>query len=97
MGHIPQPRIPNEGTFPAIKLKDGTLLPITTHNTTHVMYIEKNHIPIDEISSGGWLVDGDYTETDRSDTMRYVEQQKAKERIIERRKQRIGKIARFLI
>jgi len=98
MFHIHQPRIPDEGTFPAIKLKDGTLLPILTPNTPHIIFIEKNHIPVEEISSGGWIVDGDYRETDRSDTMRYVEQQLARKRMLEKRmKQRVSSIGRFLI
>ncbi|NCB44368.1 MAG: hypothetical protein EOM59_17375, partial [Clostridia bacterium] len=71
---------------PAIELADGSVLPILTEKTTHVQFIKKNNIAADDIKSGGWITKGLYEATEQSDTMRYVEQQKAEQRATERRK-----------
>lgn len=80
----PVPEVPVEGTYPAIRTDDGSIY-VDTTGRTHVEIIKQMGIPPDRITSGGWISDGEYSETDMSDTMRYVERAKAQERVQEKR------------
>ncbi len=75
--------ISNMDGVPAIQLTDGSVLPFTE---THVWFIKKNDIDVEDIESGGWISNGVYEPTERSDTLRYKEQQLAKRRMEEKRK-----------
>jgi hypothetical protein len=80
----PVPEVPVEGTYPAVRTDDGSIY-VDTTGRTHVEIIKQMGIPPDRVTSGGWISDGDYRETDMSDTMRYVEKAKAQERVQEKR------------
>jgi len=80
-----QKEIPVEGNIPAIKLKTGHLL---TFAEPHVLFMENKKIDPRDVQSGGWVVDGDYRDSSRSDTMRWVERQLALMRVKERRTER---------
>ena len=86
----PQPRLPNEGTFAAIKTDDGAIYPDLEPNKqrTHVMLAKDLGIPPERIVSGGWLKDGEYEGSERSDAGRYGEQARARINIEERREGR---------
>lgn len=73
--------------IPAIELEDGSILPITT-NDTHVEFIRNNGLDVNDIKSGGWIGNGIYEPDYRSDTNKYVEQEKAKQRVAEKRASR---------
>ena len=81
-----QKQIPSEGNVPAIKLKTGHLL---TFTEPHVLFMENKKIDPRDVQSGGWVVDGDYRSSDRSDTMRWVDKQLASLRVKERRAERM--------
>lgn len=81
-----QKQIPSEGNVPAIKLKTGHLL---TFTEPHVLFMENKKIDPRDVESGGWVVDGDYRSSDRSDTMRWVDKQLASMRVKERRAERM--------
>lgn len=72
---------------PAIELTDGSILPIKDRERyrTHVSFIEGNRIDVDDLRSGGWIVNGVYDASFTSDTARYIEQQQAKKRVAELR------------
>lgn len=72
--------VPETGSYPAIELKDGSLLVLPQDNVPHVSYIRDNGIDVEDIKSGGWLNDGVYDSSERSDTMRYVEKVMAQRR-----------------
>lgn len=80
-----QKQIPSDGNIPAIKLKTGHLL---TFTEPHVLFMENKKIDPRDVQSGGWVVDGDYRSSDRSDTMRWVDRQLASMRVKERRAER---------
>lgn len=84
----PVPEVPIEGTFPAIRTDDGSIY-ADTSGRTHVEIIKQLGIPPERVTSGGWVSDGDYSETDMSDTMRFAEQAKAKQRVEEKRTERV--------
>ena len=73
---------------PAVELKDGSILPIPYHPSrgnryTHVEFIEKSKIDVDDIKSGGWIGNGVYEPSFTSDTARYIERQSARKRVAE--------------
>ncbi|MDX9691950.1 MAG: hypothetical protein RBT45_05780, partial [Acholeplasmataceae bacterium] len=70
---------------PAIRLNDGSILPFTEN---HIPFIKNNNIDVNDIESGGWIENGQYNSSAQSDTMRYVNQQKSKQRFEELRKTR---------
>jgi hypothetical protein len=77
----PQPRLPDEGTYPAIKTDDGGIyFDKDFAGKTHVMFAKEQGIPPERIVSGGWLKDGDYQENERSDVGRWGEQARAAQR-----------------
>lgn len=67
---------------PAIRLTDGSILHFTE---PHVTFIQNNNIDVEDIASGGWISDGEYEASERSDTMRYKERMLAKKRMDEKR------------
>jgi len=82
------PPIPEKGTYPALQTDDGSIfVDLHPEQSTHVLFIERMKIPPDRIVSGGWITDGVYEASERSDTMRYVERYKARLRADERRKE----------
>ena len=80
--------VSNMDGVPAIKLKDGSILPIKSDKTTHVNFIKNNNIDVNDIDSGGWISNGVYEGSYRSDTSRYIEQEKARQRIEAKKKER---------
>lgn len=73
--------------IPAVELEDGSILPITS-NDTHIEFIKKNGLDVNDIKSGGWIGNGVYEASYRSDTDKYVEQEKAKQRVVQKHKER---------
>ena len=50
---------------PAIEMQDGSVIPLTEnpqsgHRYTHVEFIERNRIDVDDLKSGGWIGYGVY-------------------------------------
>lgn len=84
-----QRKIPETGTYPALRTDDGGIYFDDKDYGTHVRFIQGEGIPIERITSGGWLVDGIYEASYRSDTMDYVNRQKARIRADEKRNARI--------
>ena len=74
---------------PAIQLEDGSVL---TFTEPHVTFIQNNGIDVEDIRSGGWIVDGVYEPSERSDTLRYKERMLAKKRMDEKRAAKKGDI-----
>ena len=73
--------ISNLDGVPAIRLTDGSVLPLDTFNgrrMLHVEYIQKNKIDFQDIESGGWISNGEYEPSFTSDTQRYLERMSAK-------------------
>ena len=74
---------------PAIQLEDGSVL---TFTEPHVTFIQNNGIDVEDIRSGGWITDGVYEPSERSDTLRYKERMLAKKRMDEKRVAKKGDI-----
>lgn len=75
----PQPRLPDTGTYPAIKTDDGGIyFDAHPESRTHVMFAQEQGIPPERVISGGWLRNGDYESSERSDAGRWGEQARAK-------------------
>ena len=74
---------------PAIQLEDGSVL---TFTEPHVTFIQNNGIDVEDIRSGGWIADGVYEPSERSDTLRYKERMMAKKRMDEKRAAKKGDI-----
>ncbi len=64
-----QREIPTEGQVSAIKLRTGHLL---TFPQNHILFMERHGIRPEDVQSGGWVIDGQYEPSERSDTMRWV-------------------------
>lgn len=60
---------------PAIRLNDGSII---SFESPHVTFIKNNDIDVNDIESGGWISRGQYESTTQSDTMRFVEQKRAR-------------------
>lgn len=80
----PQEPIPQKGTYPAVRTDDGGLYVNTEGYHTHVQFIKAAGIPPTRIVSGGWIADGVYDASERSDTARFVEQEKARQKVEDR-------------
>jgi hypothetical protein len=76
----PQPKLPDTGTFAAIRTDDGAIYPDLEpqKQRTHIMLAQDLGIPPERVMSGGWLRDSDYEGTTRSDAGRWGEQARAK-------------------
>src|ERR1035437_593003 len=76
----PQPRLPDEGQFAAVQTDDGGIYPDLhpEKQRTHIMLAKDLGIPPERIVSGGWLKDGVYDGSERSDAGRWGEQARAK-------------------
>ena len=82
----PQPKLPDTGTYPAIQTDDGNIYPdVNNEYGTHVRLAQALGIPADRIVSGGWLKDGDYEGSPRSDAGRYGERARAQKAVAARR------------
>jgi GGDEF domain-containing protein len=77
-----QGKLPETGTHPAVETVDGSIF-VDASDTpaTHVQMVRDLGIPPERLKSGGWIVDGVYEPTARSDTMKYAEQEQAKTRV----------------
>ena len=76
----PMIKLPEKGTYPAFRTDDGSIYydPNPTPYSTHYVMAEKLKVPFHRIIDGGWIVDGVYEGTDRSDSSRLGEQYRAK-------------------
>jgi hypothetical protein len=76
----PQPKLPDEGQHAAIRTDDGGIYydDAPEKQRTHIMLAKDLGIPPERIVSGGWLKDGVYEGTERSDAGRYGEQARAR-------------------
>lgn len=85
----PQPRLPDTGTYAAIKTDDGSIYfdDEPEKQRTHIMLAKDLNIPPERIVSGGWFKDGDYEAAERSDAGRWGEQARAKQ-LVENKRQR---------
>jgi hypothetical protein len=83
----PQPRLPDVGTHAAIKTDDGSIYfdNAPEKQRTHIMLAQDLGIPPERIVSGGWLSDGHYEASERSDAGRWGERARAAARVKEAR------------
>ena len=78
----PMEILPEKGQFPAVETDDGSIyVDKSPGPSTHVLFIEKMGIPPERLKSGGWIKDGVYEGSIRSDTGKYAEQMKAKKQV----------------
>jgi hypothetical protein len=83
----PQPRLPDTGSHAAIKTDDGSIYfdDAPEKQRTHIMLAKDLGIPPERVVSGGWLTDGEYEGSERSDASRWGEQARAKAAVAEKR------------
>jgi hypothetical protein len=88
----PQPRLPDTGTHAAIKTDDGSIYfdANPDKQRTHIMLAQDLKIPPERVVSGGWLQDGHYEGSIRSDAGKWGEQARAKAAVSEKRAVRAG-------
>jgi len=78
--------VPDRGSYPAIRTYDGELYVDTDYEgRTHVMFAKHLGISPLEIESGGWMRDGVYDPSARSDVGRWAEQERARKAVSDRR------------
>jgi hypothetical protein len=82
-----QPRLPDSGTHAAIKTDDGSIYfdDAPEKQRTHIMLAKDLGIPPERVVSGGWLTDGEYEGSARSDAGKWGEQARAQARVAENR------------
>jgi len=92
----PQPRLPDTGTHAAIKTDEGSIYfdDAPQKQRTHIMLAQDLGIPPERIVSGGWLKDGEYQASERSDAGRWGEQARAQTAVAEKRAKSTPKTAR---
>jgi len=74
----PDPVPPDKGQFSAIRTDDGSLYwQKDFAGITHVRMARDKGIPAERIVGGGWIINGDYQESERSDSTRYGERGRA--------------------
>lgn len=81
--------ISNLDGVPAIELSDGSILPIKTPQTPHVQFVKDNQIDVEDIKSGGFITNGIYEGSYESDTGSYVEREKARKRIEQKKNSKL--------
>lgn len=83
----PQPRLPNTGTHAAIKTDDGSIYfdDAPEKQRSHIMLAKDLGIPPERVVSGGWLTDGHYEGSARSDAGKWGEQARAQARVADKR------------
>lgn len=88
-GDIPTaPKIPQQGQFPAVRTDDGQVFVDTSPGgSTHVTFMKRMGIPPDRVEDGGWMIDGVYEPSDRSDSSRYADRARATLRVLQKRGQ----------
>ncbi len=81
-------KIPKEGNYPALKTYDGDIYVDTTPNTTHILFAKRLGLTPDDVSYGGWMVDGEFSEsmTTSYDIKRWKENHDAKKNVAKRMK-----------
>lgn len=73
-------------SYPAIRTKDAEIYVDTDYeNRSHVMFANAIGLEPEEIESGGWVTDGIYNGSDRSDIVRWADRMIAKKRILQKR------------
>ncbi len=87
-GLPPQPWLPEEGHYPAVRTDNGGIYYGRPSKETHWELVQRLGIPEERLVGGGWLTDGVYRESFRSDTAKYGEQARAAERVARRREMR---------
>jgi hypothetical protein len=82
-----QPRLPDTGTHAALKTDDGSIYfdDAPEKQRTHIMLAQDLGIPPERIVSGGWLKDGEYEGSARSDAGKWGEQARAQAAVSEKR------------
>jgi len=79
-GAIPEAKgkLPDTGTWAAVRTLDNQLfVDRNWQGSTHITFIKERGIPPDKVKDGGWLVDGDYEPTQRSEASQYGERARA--------------------
>lgn len=86
-GLPPQPRLPDNGTHAAIKTDDGSIYfdDAPEKQRTHIMLAKDLGIPPERVVSGGWLKDGEYEGSARSDAGKWGQQARAQAAVAEKR------------
>jgi hypothetical protein len=76
----PPQKLPEQGQFAAVRTDDGSIYydPQTSGGRTHLDLIRDLGIPPERVVGGGWLIEGVYEETERSDAARIGEQARAR-------------------
>jgi len=82
-----QPRLPDRGTYAAIQTDDGSIYHDANpeKQRTHIMLANDLGIPPERVVSGGWLTDGAYEGSVRSDAGKWGEQARARVPAAEKR------------
>jgi hypothetical protein len=82
-----QPKLPDTGTHAALKTDDGSIYfdDAPEKQRTHIMLAKDLGIPPERVASGGWLKDGEYEGSARSDAGKWGEQARAQARVAEKR------------
>lgn len=88
----PQPKLPDKGTYAAIQTDDGSIYHDRSKEggRTHIQLAQELGIPPHRVVSGGWLKDGDYEGSERSDAGRWGEQARAQKSVEAKRDKTAG-------
>jgi hypothetical protein len=78
--------IPEEGQYPAVETDDGQIFVDKRKLHTHVEFIRSMKIPPDRVASGGFISNGVYEASERSDSGRYGERARANVRLLQKKK-----------
>ena len=85
------PAIPQHGTFPAVRTDDGSIYVDTSGKpSTHLTFTDGLGVPRERIESGGYVRDGDYVSSHRSDAATAGEQARAAMRAQSNRASRVA-------
>lgn len=86
----PQPRLPDTGTHAAIRTDDGSIYfdDAPEKQRTHIMLAQDLKIPPERVVSGGWLQDGHYEGSHRSDAGKWGERARAQKAVDGKRESR---------
>jgi len=70
--------IPEHGQFAAVRTDDGQIfVDPNWQQSTHIIFMKKRGIPPDRVQDAGWIKDGVYEPSDRSDAGSYGERARA--------------------
>ena len=78
-GKMPkQEKLPDAGEYPAVRTEDGSIFVDKSGDpSTHITFIREKGIPPEKVKDGGWIQDGDYEPTNRSEASQYGDQARA--------------------